>query len=213
MSRGNAVAGVFITLEGIDGCGKSTQADRLVAWLEAETGRGVLRTFEPGGWGIGQSLRSLILHGDIRDPMTELLLFLADRNGHLAEVIRPALDEGRIVLCERYSDSTLAYQAGGRGLDAALLDRLMGACDFPEPDLTVFLEISADDAAERLISRGRADRIEAGGLAFMERVAAAYGKLARSVGDRALIVPASGPEDEVERRIRLGIRERLGVLF
>ena len=192
--------GLFVTIEGLDGCGKSTQAARLAAALEAWTGRGVLRTFEPGGWG-GGALRSLILGGDVPDDRTELLLFLADRSGHLASVVRPALLEGRTVLCERYSDSTLAYQVWGRGLPEAFVAPLIAACGFLAPDLTVLLDIDAGTAERRLGRRGGPDRIESAGGGFMARVAEGYRELARRSPERIVAVDAAGTEDEVGARI------------
>lgn len=197
--------GLFVTIEGLDGCGKSTQAARLAGWLEARTGRGVLRTFEPGGWG-GGALRSLILGGEVPDDRTELLLFLADRSGHLASVVRPALSEGRIVLCERYSDSTLAYQVWGRGLPEAFVAPLIEACGFAEPDLTVLLDIDAPTAERRLGRRGEADRIESAGGGFMARVAEGYRELARRSPGRIVVVDAAGTEDEVSARIESAVR-------
>lgn len=202
--------GFFITIEGIDGCGKSTQAARLAAWLEG-IGQNPLRTFEPGGWAGGEGLRSLVLMGGAPDVRTELLLFLADRSGHLASVVLPALEEGRIVLCERYVDSTWAYQVGGRGLDPAWAQSLMKGCAFPDPDLTIFLKIEPEAAARRLAGRGGVDHIEAGGLGFMTRVAGAYEELARSK-ERILTVPAEGTEDEVARCVVEAISGRLEAL-
>lgn len=201
--------GPFITIEGIDGCGKSTQSGRLAAWLGAWLGRGVLRTFEPGGWG-GGALRSLILGGDVPDDRTELLLFLADRSGHLASVVAPALSEGRIVLCERYSDSTLAYQVWGRGLPERWVASLIDSCNFITPDLTILLDIDPGTAACRLGRRGEADRIEAAGGAFMARVAEGYRELARRAPERFVAVDAAGTEDEVAARIESAVRRALG---
>ncbi|MCR5346807.1 MAG: dTMP kinase [Fretibacterium sp.] len=201
--------GTFITLEGIDGCGKSVQAGRLFCWLR-EHGWDVERTFEPGGWQGGKTLRSLVLNGEIADAETELLIFLADRSGHLASVIWPALEAGRIVLCERYSDSTWAYQVGGRGLDPAKVRGLMELCGFPQPDLTIFLEISPEAAAERLVRRGKADCIETGGIALMSRVAGAYAELAAAHPERIVTVPAGGTEEKVALCIQ---REMERVLF
>ena len=197
--------GMFITLEGIDGCGKTTQAAHLAGWLGPRTGRPVLRTFEPGGWDGGASLRALILGGDVRDARTELLLFLADRSGHVAGTLLPALGVGKLVLCERYSDSTRAYQVAGRGLPAAMVEALLDGCGFPRPDLTVLLEISPEAAAGRLAARGGGDRIEGGGIAFMARVAEGYAELARSEPERFLTVPAEGTEEEVAQRVRRGV--------
>lgn len=207
--RGICVSrGLFVTIEGIDGCGKSTQAARLADWLEARTGCGVLRTFEPGGWG-GGALRSLIMAGDVPDDLTELLLFLADRSGHLASVVLPALSEGRIVLCERYSDSTLAYQVWGRGLSEAFVASLIASCGFLAPDLTVLLDIDAGTAERRLGGRGGADRIESAGNAFMARVAEGYRELARRSPERIVAVDAAGTEDEVGARIESAALEPL----
>ena len=192
--------GLFVAIEGLDGCGKSTQAARLAHWLELRTGRGVLRTFEPGGWG-GGALRSLILGGDVPDDRTELLLFLADRSGHLASVVLPALSEGRIVLCERYSDSTLAYQVWGRGLPETFVAPLIAACGFIRPDLTVLLDIDAENAQRRLGRRGGPDRIESAGGGFLSRVAEGYRALARRSPERMVVVDAVGTEDEVSERI------------
>ena len=203
-----ATHGLFITIEGLDGCGKSTQAARLADWLEARTGRGVLRTFEPGGWG-GGALRSLILAGDVPDDRTELLLFLADRSGHLASVVLPALSEGRIVLCERYSDSTLAYQVWGRGLSEAFVATLIASCGFVTPDLTVLLDVDAGTAERRLEGRGSSDRIESTGRAFMTRVAEGYRELALRSPERIVAVDAAGTEDEVGAWVESAVLEPL----
>ena len=200
--------GLFLTIEGLDGCGKSTQAARLADWIEARTGRGVLRTFEPGGWG-GGALRSLILAGDVLDDRTELLLFLADRSGHLASVVLPALSEGRIVLCERYSDSTLAYQVWGRGLSEAFVATLIASCGFVTPDLTVLLDVDAGTAERRLEGRGSSDRIESTGRAFMTRVAEGYRELALRSPERIVAVDAAGTEDEVGAWVESAVLEPL----
>ena len=171
-----------------------------------------MRTFEPGGWAGGAVLRSLLLDGDLRDARAELLLFLADRAGHVATVVRPALEAGRDVVCERYSDSTWAYQAGGRGLDCGRVGRLMDACGFPEPDLTVLLDIEPEEAAARLAGRGGADRIEGAGLEFMSRVARAYRERAAEFPGRILTISAVGTEDEVARRVEDGVEAFLGTV-
>ncbi|MBQ9564111.1 MAG: dTMP kinase [Synergistaceae bacterium] len=197
--------GLFITIEGIDGCGKSTQSLRLAQWLERKTGFGVLRTFEPGGWEGGAALRSLILTGNVPDAETELLLFLADRSGHVGAVVCPALEAGQSVVCERYSDSTWAYQVGGGRLAPEKVRALMELCAFPEPDLTLFLDIEPEVAASRLVSRGKRDRIEAAGLEFMARVAHVYRERAAACSSRILIIPAEGTEEEVASRIERGV--------
>lgn len=205
--------GLFVTVEGVDGCGKSTQTARMARWLEGWSGRGVLRTFEPGGWAGGGLLRSLILGGDVPDDRTELLLFLADRSGHLASVVVPALSAGEIVLCERYSDSTLAYQVWGRGLPEAFAGPLIEACGFVRPDLTVLLDIDVGTAERRLRGRGAADRIESAGAGFMARAAEGYRELARRSPERFVVVDASGSEDEVAALVEAAVRGRLEGAF
>lgn len=211
--NGRGKRGLLITLEGIDGSGKSTQAVRLARWLREMTGREVIRTFEPGDWPGGPSLRSLLLAGNIPDDRTELLLFLADRSGHLASSVMPALEEGKIVLCERYSDSTWAYQKAGRGLQAGFVEGLVRACSFPDPDLTVFLRISPETAVKRVESRGGRDRIEAEGFSFMLQVTRGYDELAEKEPERFLVVAGDGPEDEVFALLRGGVLTRLGELL
>ena len=201
--------GLFITVEGIDGCGKSTQSARLAQWLERRTGKGVLHTFEPGGWEGGRTLRSFILNGNVPDAETELLLFLADRSGHVASVVRPALDAGRHVVCERYTDSTWAYQVGGGRLSPVRVNALIGVCAFPEPDLTLFLDLSPEAAAARIAERGEKDRIEAAGLEFMSRVAQVYKERAAACPERILTVPAEGTEEEVSARVERGVSAML----
>ena len=128
---------MFITLEGIDGCGKSTQSERLAAWLTEQTGRETVRTYEPGGYRGGESLRKFILESWNFCAKSELLLFLADRAEHVNKVIAPALLAGHNVICERWNESTLAYQSGGHKLSQAETLKLIEACDFPEPDMKI----------------------------------------------------------------------------
>jgi dTMP kinase len=140
--------GVWITLEGGDGSGKTTQAERLERWL-SDQGRAVLRTREPGGSGVGQLIRDIVLHhrGDIA-PRAEALLYAADRAHHVATIVRPALERGEIVLQDRYLDSSVAYQGAGRVLDGAeVRDLSLWATDGALPDLTVLLDL--DPAAAR----------------------------------------------------------------
>jgi dTMP kinase len=197
--------GVFVTLEGIDGCGKSTQAERLRERLE-RSGRRVLRTFEPGGWEGGAPLRRLLLR-EGETPLsarTELLLFLADRSGHLDAEIAPALEEGRWVVCERYTDSTLAYQSWGRGIPLGEMEGLLGWCRFPAPDLTLFLDIGEEEAASRLDRRRGRDRIEAESARekdFMARVARGYRELAKRNPERIVAVDAGADVESVTGRI------------
>ena len=160
--------GLFITLEGIDGCGKSTQSARLSEWLTRKTGRDTIRTFEPGGYPEGMRLREFLLENRNLSPMTELLLFLADRAEHAAKVIAPALENGRNVVCERWNESTMAYQSSPQ------VKALIAACSFPEPDAKIFLDVEPELAASRLAARAKMDKFEEEGLTFMKRVAERY---------------------------------------
>jgi len=180
------VAGVFITLEGIDGCGKTTQARLLADWLEA-SGHCVLLTRQPGGTAIGEQLRELVLSPKNHiTPEAELFLYLADRAVHVAEVVAPALAKGCVVVCERYTDSTLAYQGYGRGLDLDLLRRLNEmATGGVTPDLTLVLDIPA---AEARLDASRLDRLESAGGGFRERVAEGFRALARAEPERVRIL-------------------------
>ena len=177
--------GTFIVIEGIDGCGKTTQLQALRQWLPSSglmpPGARLVTTSEPGGTVLGLVLRKLLLHpsAPVRpDPMAELLLYAADRAHHVAEVIRPALDAGHWVLCDRFTGSTAAYQGYGRGIDLDVvyaLDRL--AAYHLEPDLTLWLDVSLAESCRR---RGGqlADRIEGEGDEFLARVADGFLELA-----------------------------------
>ena len=203
--------GIFITLEGIDGCGKSTQAELLCAWLEDTRGKGkILRTFEPGGWSEGGPLRRLLL-GDIAfTSRTELLLFLADRSGHVDMEIAPALRRGQWVVCERYTDSTLAYQSWGRGISFEEMSVLLNWCRFPVPDMTIFLEIDEETAKSRLKRRGKTDRMEAAGDGFMARVAWGYKELAELYPERIIVVDAALSIEQVAKSVHEAVKKRLG---
>ena len=170
---------MFITLEGIDGCGKSTQSERLSAWLTERTGHGTIRTYEPGGYPSGESLRRFILGSRDFSPMSELLLFLTDRAEHVNKVIAPALEAGHNVICERWNESTLAYQSGGHRLNVEQVKSLIAACDFPEPDVKLFLDVPPEAAFTRIASR-KPDKFEEEGLALMRRVSESYRELAES---------------------------------
>ena len=202
--------GVFITLEGIDGCGKSTQAELLCAWLEGMLGEGkVLRTFEPGGWAGGEFLRRLLLGEIVLTSRTELLLFLADRSGHVDTEISPALRRGQWVVCERYTDSTLAYQSWGRGVSFEEISILLNWCRFPVPDMTILLEIDEETAKSRMKQRGKSDRLEAAGDDFMARVTWGYKELSKRSPDRIVIVNAASDVEKVAIGIREAVKENL----
>ena len=196
--------GVFITLEGGDGSGKTTQAELLRDWLSGE-GRTVLRTREPGGTEVGVEIREIVLHhrGDI-SPRAEALLYAADRAHHVATVVRPALERGEVVIQDRYIDSSVAYQGVGRVLDPEAVRSLSEwATEGLAPDLTILLDLDADAARGRLDeARTRYDRLEAEASEFHDRVRAAYLALAEAEPGRFLVVDAARPVDEIAGDIR-----------
>jgi dTMP kinase len=192
--------GRFITFEGVEGVGKSTQIAHAALHLRARGIEPVI-TREPGGTLLAEKLRALVLepgHGPI-SPAAELLLMFAARASHVAEVIRPAIAEGRTVLCDRFTDATEAYQGGGRGVSAAWI-RELARIAHPRltPDLTLVFDAPAEVALARLSARGAAhDRIEAENAAFFERVRNAYLAIARREPARVHIVDATRPEAAV----------------
>lgn len=194
------IRGRFITFEGIDGAGKSTQIVFVENWLR-EQGVEVLRTREPGGTPIGEALRELILDRPMQ-PRTETLLMFAARCEHVAVVIDPALAAGRWVLCDRFTDATYAYQSGGRGLpgqDVAALEYWVHP-DL-QPDMTFLFDIEPDIAAARLAGAKRSDRFEREQLDFFARVRAIYLARAREHRQRFVVVDTSRPKDDVHRQI------------
>ena len=194
--------GVFITLEGADGCGKSTQAALLEAALAAG-GREVVRLREPGGTPISEKIRALLLDPSNAEMSAEceLLLYEASRAQLVRQVIEPALARGAVVLCDRYFDSTYAYQAGGRALPEGLVRAAneLGSCGLV-PDRTLVLDLDPAVGHARATAGG-ADRLEAEGLSFQERVRAAYLRLAGQEPQRVRVIDASGQKDEVTARL------------
>ena len=174
-------AGRFISFEGIDGAGKSTHIEALAAAFRAQ-GRVVTLTREPGGTPLAEKLRAIILH-DVMDGLTEALLAFAARRDHLRQVIEPALDRGEVVLCDRFTDATFAYQGGGRGFDLQVLSYLekqvqtvtvQGAALLREPGLTIWFDLPPEIAAQRLAGARVPDKFEAQPAEFFRRVAAGY---------------------------------------
>lgn len=195
------MTGKFITLEGVDGAGKSTHLDWLVAHLRSQ-GRTVIQTREPGGTPLGEKLRELLLH----EPMhleTEALLMFAARREHLERVIMPALARGDWVVCDRFTDATFAYQGGGRGLSAEKLGQLetwvQGTL---QPDLTLLFDLPIDIAAQRMAGAARQlDRFEQEKADFHERVRAAYLRRARENPGRIRIIDGGQVIDIVKKQL------------
>jgi len=191
--------GLFIVFEGGDGAGKSTQSALLAAWL-AEQGWQVRTTFEPGDTALGAQVRRLVLHSQTPlSPRAEFLLYAADKAQHLSEVIAPALAAGRIVISDRYVDSTLAYQGAGRTLPGDDLARIAWwSVDSTVPDLTVLMDVAVH---EGLSAKDELDRIESAGAEFHHRVRAHFLALAAADPARYLIVNGRDPKEQVTNQI------------
>lgn len=201
---------MFISFEGIDGVGKSTQLEMLQAYL-TDKGHTVFRTLEPGGTELGQEIRHLLLHrkGDVA-PRAEALLYAADRAHHVATKIRPALARGEIVLTDRFFDSSVAYQGAARDLDVnQVRDISLWAVDNLIPDLTILLDLPADDAMSRRSKTGtEPDRLEQEKVDFFERARQMYLELAKE--PRFLVVDARKSVDEIQSEIRARLAQ-LGI--
>jgi len=194
----------LITFEGVEGAGKTTLAQHLADWLQAQ---GVLArlTREPGGSALGEQLRSILLNEPL-DAWAELFLFLADRRQHTLQVILPALEQGVWVLCDRYADSTLVYQGYGRGLDIALIRRLNAlATNNLTPDLTVLIDLPVEDALARA---NAPNRFEAETQAFHERIREGYLQLARAEPHRFLVLNGLQSLETLKASLEQAIQER-----
>ncbi|CAB4584787.1 MAG: dTMP kinase [Actinobacteria bacterium] len=205
------MSGLFITLEGGDGSGKSTQIAFIREWCE-ERGREVVQTFEPGGTDFGKDIREIVLHsrGHIT-PRSEALLYAADRAHNIATIVRPALERGAVVLQDRYLDSSVAYQGAGRVLDATeIRDLSLWATEGLKPHVTILLDLDPAVSRDRLAAENkRFDRLESEALDFHRRVRESYLDIARAEPERFLVVDATLPREEIRDRIF----ERLGTLL
>lgn len=202
---------MFITFEGPEGCGKSTQSKKLKNHLEAR-GHKVLLTMEPGGTQVGKHIREILLDPtSVLDDATEVYLFAADRSEHVSKMIRPALDQGKIVLCDRYVDSTLAYQIGGRQLPEDLVRYLcMVSSKGLVPDLTILLDVPPQIGLKRAVKKGEADRFEKEKMLFHERVRAKYLQLANDDPERVKIIDSSQRTvDDIQEEIRKIVEGKL----
>lgn len=204
---------MFITLEGPEGAGKSTQLPQLASWLERAQ-KPVYTTKNPGGTPIGGQIRKILLEpaNAAMVPLAELLLYAADRAQHVEEVVRPALEQGTIVLCDRYIDSTLAYQGFGRGLDHALIAQLNElATGGLKPDLTLLLDLPVEQGLARVAASRKVDRLETEAIAFHHRLRDGYLVLAERERERFVVIDATQPADTVQAHLRLAVAKRLGI--
>jgi len=213
--------GYFIVFEGGEGAGKTTQVHLLTEWLHASGWLEKLRcrgvdpplviTCEPGGTALGQDLRQILLHTRMEmAPLSELLLYAADRAQHVATCIQPQLAQGGLVVCDRFTASTVAYQGYGRGLDLALIDQVNHiATGGLRPDLVLWLDVAAEVGLERSRQRGGSDRFEQATLAFHERVRSGFAAQAAKEVDRWLRIDASAPPDTLQTVIQTCVGQHL----
>ncbi len=202
--------GVFITFEGVEGSGKSTQARRLARDLE-QRGIDCILSREPGGTGIGESIRSVLLDPDnnLMDARTELFLYLASRNQHVREKVLPAVREGKVVVLDRYAESSVAYQGGGRGLSEKLVSRLNRlATAALRPDLTILVDVPIAVGRKRKRTT-ELDRLEQERVEFHERVRNSYLRMARRAPKRIRLLDGTKPEEELEAEVRNMVDELL----
>jgi dTMP kinase len=207
--------GKFIIFEGVEGCGKTTQIQRTYEWLWASRSADappVIITREPGGTQVGQALRQLLLDVRLQEPLqerAELLLYAADRTQHVEQFLKPQLEKGAIVLCDRYTDSTIAYQGYGRGLSLELIVQInYMATDGLNGDLTLWLDVAPEIGLARAQKRGKGNRMEEEDLTFHRRVQQGYASLARAYPQRIFRIDASLSEEEVQEQIQTLLIER-----
>ena len=211
--------GVFISFEGIDGAGKSTHIEALAGAFRA-AGRTVVLTREPGGTPLAEKIRALVLHEPM-GPLTEALLMFAARRDHIEQVIAPALARGEVVLCDRFTDATFAYQGGGRGFDWDSLSKLellaqdrqapeanLAHKDLLQPNLTIWFDLPPAVAAERLAGARVPDRFESQPAAFFDAVRAGYARRAAEAPARFARIDASQPRDAVGADVRAAVQGR-----
>ena len=200
------MASAFITFEGIDGCGKSTQLRMLASELSMR-GREVVTTREPGGTPLGTRVRQLVLDAEEQvDPLAELLLYAADRAQHVRTLVRPALDSGHVVLSDRYADATVAYQGAGRGFPDEIVSGLVVlATGGLMPDLTLIFDLPVDESQRRAARRSRKghqkDRLDAEDAAFHARVRDAYLRIAAAEPERVRVIDAAGSVQETQSQV------------
>jgi len=202
---------MFITLEGPEGSGKSSQLPDLAEFLSGQ-GWDVLTTREPGGTPIGDQIRQILMRLDNQElhPRTEILLFLASRAQLVEQVIKPALREGKLVLCDRFGDSTLAYQGYGHGIDLATLRAMLAfATDNLKPDLTLLLDVDVEIGLQRKRKEDEWNRLDAYELAFHQRVREGYHELCRQEPERWRVIDAMQPKEAVQIALRQAVMQFL----
>ncbi len=204
--------GIFISFEGIDGAGKSSHIQAVADAFRLQ-GKTVVQTREPGGTGLAEKLRDMVLH-DAMDPLCEALLVFAARRDHLQQVIEPALARGDVVLCDRFTDATFAYQGGGRGFDLQVLSQLeqwvqaLPGGGLRQPGLTLWFELDPAIAAQRLAKARVPDRFESQPQAFFRQVHDAYAARAQADAQRFVRIAADAPMDSVRQAVLNALRER-----
>ncbi|MEV0949776.1 dTMP kinase [Promicromonospora sp. NPDC050249] len=207
--------GYFISFEGGEGVGKSTQSRLLGDWLADLTGREVVLTFEPGGTALGKELRAAVMHGQDMGARAEALIYAADRAHHVETVVRPALARGAVVITDRYLDSSVAYQSGGRDLPGHEVEHLsLWAAKGLRPDITILLDLEPAAAAARRAGadgKGALDRLERAGLEFHTRVRDTFLQRAAADPERWVILDAALPVDDIQAQIRVDLSARLGL--
>ena len=207
--------GIFISFEGIDGAGKSSHIDGVADAFRAQ-GRAVTVTREPGGTPLAEKLRALVLQ-DAMDPLTETLLVFAARRDHLQQVIEPALARGEVVLCDRFTDATFAYQGAGRGFDLQVLSALEcwvqdgGSGAVRQPDITLWFDLPLALAAERLAGARVPDRFESQPEEFFRKVQGGYAARAQAAPQRFVRIDASLPQDDVAHQVRMAMAAHAGL--
>ena len=202
------MSGLFISFEGIDGCGKSTQADLLRSYLESK-GEQVELLREPGGTALSEQIREILLNpnNDKMDPTTESILLSACRAQLTREIIIPALERGNVVICDRYADSTLAYQGYGRGINLEWLEKLNAfATAGLKPDITLLVDLPVDEALNRMQSKSF-DRIEMEGIEFLDKVRSGYLELTDRFSKRYFMIDGMETIEEMSKKIINKIEE------
>ncbi len=210
--------GLFITFEGIDGAGKSSHIEALAAALRS-AGRSVTVTREPGGTPLAEKLRTLLL-GEPMDALTEALLVFAGRRDHLRQVIEPALARGEVVLCDRYTDATFAYQGGGRGFDLTVLrtlegwvqalpERENGGQKLRQPDLTLWFDLAPEVAAARLANAREPDKFERESALFFQRVRSGYAQRCQADPGRFARIEADQPREQVWAAVQAAVSQHV----